>query len=173
MASYLWGLGAAPGARGTAGTGRGLAASQCGAGRFPWRRIPSIAHFPIWVSPGNFCCIRWDQDLWRRLRGRISRQSAAIALLAALALAAIGIAGYQAGSPPSVDLGEVRAAARAAGSEAGVTPGERKGYADGFEEARKRSYAPEYAAAYREAYAREFQLADLEPPEAIPVRRPQ
>lgn len=54
-----------------------------------------------------------------------------------------------------------------------MTPGERKGYADGFEEARKRSYAPEYAAAYREAYAREFRLADLEPPEAIPVRRPQ
>ena len=176
---------------------RGPGGGQCGAGRFPWRRIlirqtevrilpgpsrkpatagfplSSIAHFPIWVSPGNFCCIRWDQDLWRRLRGRISRQSAAIALLAALALAAIGIAGYQAGSPPSVDLGEVRAAARAAGSEAGATPGERKGYADGFEEARKRSYAPEYAAAYREAYAREFQLADLEPPEAIPVRRPQ
>jgi hypothetical protein len=54
-----------------------------------------------------------------------------------------------------------------------VTPGERKGYAEGFEAARKRSYAPEYAAAYREAYAREFELAGLEPPEAIPVRRPR
>jgi hypothetical protein len=107
----------------------------------------------------------------RFLRGRISRQSAAIALPAALALVAIGLAGYQAGSPPSVDLGQVRAAAQAAGSQAGVTPGERKGYAEGFEAARKRSYAPQYAAAYREAYTREFELAGLEPPDAIPVRR--
>ena len=137
----------------------------------PSRR--ALRHFPIWVSPGSFCYIRWDQDLWRRLRGRISRRSAAIALLAAVALAAVGIAGYQAGSPPSVDLGQVRTAAQAAGSEAGVTPGERKGYAEGFEEARKRSYAPQYAAAYREAYTREFELAGLEPPEAIPVRRPR
>ena len=54
----------------------------------------------------------------------------------------------------------------------GCDAGERKGYAEGFEEARKRRYAPEYAAAYREAYAREFELAGLEPPEAIPVRGP-
>jgi hypothetical protein len=98
----------------------------------------------------------------------------AIALLAAVALAAIGIAGYQAGSTASVDLVQVRAAARVAGGEAGVTrAGAKKAYAEAFEEARKRNYAPEYVAAYREAYAREFELADLEPPEAIPVRRPR
>jgi hypothetical protein len=139
----------------------------------PAHRERALRYFPIWASPGSFCYIRWDQDLRRRLRGRISRRSAAIALLAAVGLAAIGIAGYQVGSPPRVDLGQVRAAAQAAGSQAGVTPGERKGYAEGFEAARKRSYAPQYAAAYREAYTREFELAGLEPPEAIAVRRPR
>lgn len=89
-----------------------------------------------------------------------------------LFLAGAGSGGYLIGSSSEVDLEAVRFAAAAQGRAAGAEEGARKGYARGYRSARDRTYAAAYAAAYKEAYAKEFESAELGPPETIRVPDP-
>jgi hypothetical protein len=106
---------------------------------------------------------------WHRFRVRFPAREVLAKVAIAVPLIVVGVVGFVAGSPSSVDLDDVKAAAVAEGREAGTTEGDQKGFDHGYEEARNQSYDSTYDAAYRSAYVREFEQAGLTPPEEIPV----
>jgi hypothetical protein len=109
---------------------------------------------------------------WGATASEFSWGRVAVALVIVLFLAGVGGAGYLLGKP-GVDPVALRTAAVVDGREAGLKAGTKAGYAEGFESARDRTYVRAYSDAYREAYVRQFERAELEPPQRIRVPEPR
>jgi hypothetical protein len=109
---------------------------------------------------------------WSAIVGYFSWRRVIGTLIVCVSLAAIGYAGYLLGRP-ELNPDALRSAAAAEGRQEGAKTGAKEGYAQGYRSARERTYVPAYSVAYREAYMREFELADLDPPQSIRVPEPR
>jgi hypothetical protein len=109
---------------------------------------------------------------WRTLVSYLSWRGLIGTLVVCVSLAAIGYAGYVLGRP-ELNPETLRSAAAAEGRQEGAKTGAKEGFAQGFRSARQQTYVPAYSVAYREAYKREFDLAELDPPQSIRIPEPR
>ena len=96
----------------------------------------------------------------------------ALVLVAILAMASIGAAGYLLGASNAIDERAATAAGEAAGEVRGVAVGARDGWEATFRSARERAYDAAYARAARAAYLEELDQADLATPRTVRLSVP-
>lgn len=110
----------------------------------------------------------------RYASARVANLHPALVAVAVVALiAVVGAGAYLAGRSTGEDLGEAREQAAAAGEKQGAELGKWEGYRQGFRAGRERGFGQTYAESYREAYFRQFENAELKPPERVSVPGPR